>query len=228
MGSGKKEIEFFLNKITELRDTYRHKDDLDNVVALLCDRDSDLYQAFRNIVGKTNHEEFCTWLSTFLYSSRRGENFNKLCQDKRIDTSDFMSEDEYAGIWRQIRDYGKGSHVHKRAWQVLEDSFNSNFVPDRKKDEIKTVFCVDDDKVLLSPRLRREMAPDDDAGIAVHHHVRDNRKGHTVHAVTFAASGMPLHIAFQKCDVGLFDTVVGLFEKLFNAPGPNTPLDLTN
>ena len=131
-----------------------------------------------------------------------------------------------------IMDHGKGSNVHKRAWEVFQDSFIStmkeNFVPDRKKDEIKAVFCVDDDKVLLSPRLRREMAPDDDAGIAVHHHVRDNRKGHTVHAVTFAASGMPLHIAFQQSDVGLFDTVVGLFEELFNAPGPNTPPDLPN
>ena len=29
---GKKEIEFFLNKITELRDKYRHNDVLDNVV----------------------------------------------------------------------------------------------------------------------------------------------------------------------------------------------------
>ena len=148
---GKSEIEFLLDKIAELHNKFGHDDDLENVVELLSNRDSDLYQAFRKIVNKkTDHEEFSSWLSTFLYSSRRSENFRKLCKDKRIDVTDFMNDKKYDEIWRRIRDYGKGSNVHKRAWELFQNSFNStmkeNFMPDRKKDKIKAQLCADDDK----------------------------------------------------------------------------------
>ncbi len=124
---GKKEIDFFLGKVEELRGIAQNSkdEDLYNIVKLLCGRDSDLYQAFRKVMKmKTSHKEFVVWVSTFLFSSRRGENYNKLCKDKRIDTSDFMDAKEYATIWKQIRDYGKGSRYHKLAWELFQESFN--------------------------------------------------------------------------------------------------------
>eukprot|EP00984_Skeletonema_dohrnii_P033330 scaffold29521_cov94-Skeletonema_dohrnii-CCMP3373.AAC.1 len=143
-----------------------------------------------------------------------------------------MSEEEYNAIWRKIKEHGTTSNVSEKAWEMFQASFNmtmkENFLPDRKNDQLKPQLCTDDDKMLRHHQALRNIAPDEEDGICRQHHPRDNRKGSTIHAVCFAASGVPLHIAFQKSDVGLFDTVVGLFEKLFNAPGPNNPPDLTN
>jgi len=163
---GQTEIDFFLRKIYSLSEMYGHAEDLDNVVALLCNRDSHLYQAFRRIVKKTNHREFSAWLTSFLYSSRRSENFGKLCKDKRTDTSDFMSEEEYNAIWRKIKEHGTTSNVSEKAWEMFQASFNTtmkeNFLPDRKNDQLKPQLCTDDDKMLRHHQALRNIAPDEE------------------------------------------------------------------
>lgn len=54
--------------------------------------------------------------------------------------------------------------------------------------KIKIVLCLDDDKMLQSSQLLREMLPDDEDGIDRQHHTRENRKGRTIHVVSFAAN----------------------------------------
>jgi len=66
LGSQRKEIEFFLNKIAEFRDEFHHNNDLYNVVAVR--PDSDFYQALRKIV-KTNQKEFCIGVYIPLFKS---------------------------------------------------------------------------------------------------------------------------------------------------------------
>ena len=64
---GKSEIRFFLEKMLELREALKYEDDLDCVVAVLFDQNSNLYQAFRKIEKrKTSHEEFLVWLSRYI------------------------------------------------------------------------------------------------------------------------------------------------------------------
>jgi len=87
------------------------------ILSLLCDRDSASYQAFRKIVKKPNHAEFSAWMTSFLYSNRRSQNFGKLCKDKRTNTSNFMQADEeYSAIWRMIKEHRTGSNVSDKIW----------------------------------------------------------------------------------------------------------------
>jgi hypothetical protein len=179
---GQTELDFFLRKIYSLSEMYGHTEDLDNVVALLCDRDSHLYQVFQRIVKKTNHREFSAWLTSFLYSSRRSGNFGKLCKDKRTDTSDFMSAEEYNAIWRKIKEHGTTSNVSEKAWEMFQASFNTtmkdNFLPDRANDQLKPQLCTDDDKMLRHHQALRNIVlnPNEEDGICRQHHTRDNRK----------------------------------------------------
>ena len=160
------------------------------------------------------------WLASFLYFQvdgvRTSESFVMIRERTRVISCRQMSTIRF-GIRFKEHGMGISSNVSSKAWE------------NRKKDKLKPQLCLDDDKMLQHPQPLKNIAPDEDDGIICRqHHTRDNRKGKTIHAVCYAASGVPLHIAFQKSDVGLFDTLIGLFESLFNAPGPNNPPDFTN
>lgn len=78
------------------------------------------------------------------------------------------------------------------------------------------ISCViDDDKQLFAYKSLREVPVDMESGLAHHRHTRDNRTGHTAHCFALTASGIALAIAFQRDDMGLFDTSVHLLRQYF-------------
>ena len=62
----------------------------------------------------------------------------------------------------------------------------------------------------------RKVLVDEDSDLSRQHHVRENRNGFNAHCACFVASGLPIQVASQKVGCGIFNTVVEIFQGLFD------------
>ena len=74
--------------------------------------------------------------------------YQRINDDKLIDTSNFMHPLRYKELWKLIELYNKSDDYTLRAWEVFEDALNKvlkdTCIP--TKGEFKMVVTTDDDK----------------------------------------------------------------------------------
>ena len=146
-----------------------------------------------------------------------------------MDTAKFADPKVYNTIWGDVENYAKGHALKKRFWKVIQDVLNTtlreHFLP--TPSELKLQIYIDDDNSLCAYQSLRKVPVDKDYDLLRQHHFRENRKGINAHCTCFAASGLSLQVAFQKVGCRIFDTVVEIFQGMFDT-SKNTIPNLTN
>jgi hypothetical protein len=95
---GKKEIQFIRQKI-ESSFTPNSTTATDQIVTFLAGPDSDLFHAYKKIVRDATYSDFAEWLGAFFFSCHMGQNYKKLSDKNRIDSSDFADAKDYNHVW---------------------------------------------------------------------------------------------------------------------------------
>ena len=110
-------------------------------------KESELYTSWKLICHKS-FEEFSLFMATFFLECRFRMTYQRLYDDKNVDTSNFMHPRRYKELWYLIDSYNKSDDYTLRAWEVFEDTLNKvlkdTCIP--TKGEFKMVVTTDDDK----------------------------------------------------------------------------------
>lgn len=238
---GKTEIEYILKHIQELEPTEDGRDgDLEKLLDLLFGDDSELFHAFKKILPKRGYkssgnkmdqwEVYCRFLSTFFFICINNRTYRKLHEYVRSDTTDLLEPDVFDEILRNMESYNKGHPNKPRFWKVLENAFNEmareNFLLGPKDGSLK--LGTDDDKVHANVQNMKDIPIDQESGLKRVRHVNDNVNGINNHVVSYAATGLPIQMAFEQTGQKIYDVFVGLMRGMFCKENSQEFPDLSN
>ena len=132
-----------------------------------------------------------------------------------------MSTKDYNSLWTKIRDY-EGTLKAASFWKIIEDSTNQQlktlFLSD--DDNFPYLFGFDDDKLHFAYSRSTKME-----GLSPQHHVKDNRRGLTLHTCAYPATCVPVAVRFQRLGESVQGTYVRTMKDIFGI-GHNGKLQL--
>lgn len=160
---------------------------------------------------QTTKKEYLHFIFTFLLSCKNQQSAMTMHQSMEINTNILMSLSEYSTLWSKIKDQ-QGNIRQLEFWKLLEGTVNQ---------QLKILFLssaaqfpyllgYDDDKLHFEYSGRTMMG-----GLSQQHHVKDNRKGLTLHTCAFSATCVPVSVCFQRFGESVQDTYVRSMKELF-------------
>lgn len=221
----KQEVEF-------IRERYGVRQDATlKIFEELFDEDSKLFDAWKDITGNKSLADFSLFMATFFLECRLKTTYQDIYEDKIIDTSNYLSPDQYRGWWKKFDDYHKTDRHKSRAWELIEDAFNvlakEVFIPN---DEFMIRMTCDDDKHHFNFGVKQKDVPlDENSYLKRERHVKDNAPGMVADVCVYTGSGFPVHIHYRRKGETEFDSVKDAFKYLFNfgSDNPNSQPNLS-
>ena len=127
-----------------------------------------------------------------------------------------MPTKHYTKIWAKIRDQ-EGSLKELHFWKIIESAANQQlkqlFLSN--DENFSYLFGYDDDKIHFDYSSKTNFS-----GLSPQHHVKDNRKGLTLHTCAFSATCVPVTVHFQRIGESVQDTYRRTIQEIFgNATG---------
>ena len=189
----KQEIVLIKNNINELK----FPSDVTSIAP------SPLYKVYQTLFGSNSllSNDFCRYLDltkkeyllfifTYFVSCKNQQAVSTMHKSREINKEYLMPVKEYNALWTKIRDY-EGTLRRASFWKVVEESTNQ---------QLKTLFLsgdenfpylfgFDDDKLHFGYGRATKME-----GLSPQHHVKDNRRGLTLHTCAYPATCVPVAI----------------------------------
>ena len=133
-------------------------------------------------------------MATFFLKCQFRMTYQRLYDDKNVDTSNFMHPRRYKEHWYLIDSYNKSDDYTSRAWEVFEDALNKvlkdTCLP--TKGEFKMVVTTDDDKHWYNHSVKLKDVPlHENQSLKRERHVKDNATGITADVCIYSGSCIP-------------------------------------
>lgn len=161
-------------------------------------------------------------MATFLTSCCSQMSLPIIQYSKMMKSSNLLSKEEYNKFWREVGEIG-GTNCQEPFWMTVEAATNSvlkKLFLAGERDSRRTDYLVglDDDKVHFNYAQTTKTQ-----GLKKVHHVKDNRRGFTLHTAAFSAMCVPVCILFQREVESVQDTYLRILKSLFGERGENMP-----
>ena len=158
-------------------------------------------------------EEYLQFMTTFMMSCKNQSSVPMMhfCQITQSDR--LMPSNNYNLLWARIATLG-GTMRQEPFWMTIEDvantSFRSLFLDDNHNSHNNYLIGLDDDKLHFHYSKSSTMN-----GLKCVRHVKDNRKGFTLHTAAFSALCVPVCVMFQRELEGVQATYMRMMKYLF-------------
>ena len=221
----KKEVMILKKNISNLSlpqvDTSRS--DIYKIYQYLFGPNSILCETFcRHLTGLTK-QDYLRFLITYFSSCQSQMSLGIMYYSRAIDTSDFMEHETYNLLWARISAL-TGSRRQNAFWIILEETanklFKSLFMDDDENNFPSYLLGIDDDKLHYNYGKNSALN-----GLKPTHHVKDNKKGFTLHTAAFSATCVPVTVCFQRDQESVQDTYIRIIKILFGS-GAEAPPNL--
>ena len=187
----------------------------------------DIYSLYQFLFGSKSflHDVMCHHLTglettdylqlmlTFMMSCKNRTPLQMMHFCKFTDTKDLMSNDAYNLLWARIASLG-GTLRQQPFWMTIEDlannCFKSLFMNDDSNFRNNYLIGLDDDKLHFHYSRNSTMN-----GLKCVHHVKDNRRGFTLHTAAFSALCVPVCVMYQREMEGVQATYMRMMKSLF-------------
>ena len=138
--------------------------------------------------------EFLHFLFTFYISCKNQLNVSTMHESMEINSNVLMSQKKYTAIWNDIKRQ-EGNTKQIEFWKIIEQTTNQQLRLLFMSSDTNFPYLLgyDDDKIHFEYSTRTKMD-----GLSQQHHVKDNRKGLTLHTCAFSATCVPVSVSFQQ------------------------------
>ena len=130
-----------------------------------------------------------------------------------------MTLKKYNLLWTNIKQQS-GTLKISQFWKALEETVNGQlkilFLSD--DESFPYLFGFDDDKLHFNYSSVTEMS-----GISKQHHVKDNRRGLTLHTCAYSATCVPVAVSFQRAGESVQDTYLHTMTDIFGTSHNGQP-----
>ena len=166
----------------------------------------------RHLTGLTT-ADYLQFMLTFVMSCKNQTSLQMMHFCKFTDTKDLMTHDTYNLLWARIATLG-GTLRKQPFWMTIEDLandyFKSLFMNDDPNSQNNYLIGLDDDKLHFHYSRNSTMN-----GLKCVHHVKDNRRGFTLHTAAFSALCVPVCVMYQREMEGVQATYMRMMKSLF-------------
>ena len=183
-----------------------------------------LSKVYHTLFGQSSHlcATFCRYLRvskteylhfifTHLVSCKNQQSVSALHSSMEINNKVLMPLKHYTRIWTKIRDH-EGSMKELDFWKIVESATNQ---------QLKQLFLSNDENFLYllgynNDKLHFDYSSKSKlSGLSPQHHVKDNRKGLTLHTCAYSATCVPVTVHFQRMGEGVQDTYRRTIREIF-------------
>ena len=160
---------------------------------------------------KTTKLHYLHFMFTYYLSCKNQQTVGSMHESMEINSDFLMPNKKYNKIWTDIKKQ-EGNTKQIEFWKILEDTTNRQlkllFMSAEKG--FPYLLGFDDDKIHFDYSNKTKMN-----GLSKQHHVKDNRKGLTLHTCAFSATCVPVAVSFQRYGESVQDTYVRSMTDLF-------------
>ena len=169
-----------------------------------------LFNCFSRYLNMSKKDYF-SFLFTFAISCKNQLSVPMMHASTEIKTDMIMELQKYTNFWNDIKNQ-EGNLRQQEFWQTVEDATNqqlrSLFMS--ADNDFPYLLGFDDDKVHYEYSNASKMG-----GLSAQHHVKDNRRGLTLHTCAFSATCVPTTVLFQRHGESVQDTYLRSMRNLF-------------
>ena len=223
---GKREIAIMMDNIKkiEVPSQHVHRNELFQVYYFLFGTDSSLCETFcRHLAGLTKID-YLRFLITYFTSCQNQTSLPMMKFSNVIDTTDFLEVGSYNLLWARISALS-GSRRQNPFWMTLEEVVNKNLknlFMSGSDEDVPYLLGIDDDKVHYNHKQNTTMD-----NLKPTHHVKDNKRGFTLHTAAFSAMCVPVAVMYQRDLESVQDTYLRILKFLFGSGGSETAPNLS-
>ena len=195
---------------------------------------SPLYKVYQTLFGSNSllcnnfcrylditKKEYLLFIFTFIVSCKNQQALSVMFKSREINGEYLMPVSDYNALWCKIRDY-EGTLRQESFWKIIENSTNQQlrtlFLAN--EEDFPYLFGFDDDKLHFAYSRTTKME-----GLSPQHHVKDNRRGLTLHTCAYPATCVPVAVRFQRLGESVQATYVRTMREIFGI-GYNGQLQL--
>ena len=185
---------------------------------------SPLYKVYQTLFGTNSllSNNFCRYLDitkreyllfifSFIVSCKNQQAISVMHKSREINREYLMSVKDYNVLWCKIRDY-EGTLRQESFWKIIENSTNQQlrmlFLSN--EEDFPYLFGFNDDKLHFAYGRTTKME-----GLSPQHHVKDNRRGLTLHTCAYPATCVPVAVRFQRLGESVQATYVRTMREIF-------------
>ena len=187
---------------------------------------SPLYKVYHNLFGSSStlclnlcrqlqltKMDYLYFMFTFLLSCKNQQPVGMMHSSMEINSEMLMPLKKYTKIWNSIKEQ-EGNSKQIELWKILENAVNQQLklLFMSSDEQFSYLLGFDDDKLHFEHSKKTKMS-----GLGRQHHVKDNRKGLTLHTCAFSATCVPVAVSFQRFGESVQDTYIRTMCDLFGA-----------
>ena len=163
--------------------------------------------------------EFLHFLFTFYVSCKNQLDVATMHESMEIKSDILMPLKKYTSIWNKIKKQ-EGNTKQIEFWKVIEQTTNQQLrlLFMSSSDDFPYLLGYDDDKIHFEYSSKTKMD-----GLGQQHHVKDNRKGLTLHMCAFSATCVPVVVSFQQTGESVQETYSRTMKELFGTGSGGVP-----
>ena len=171
---------------------------------------SQICGTFCRTLGITK-KDYLHFILTFILSCKNQQSVENMLSSMEINKKFIMPSDENKTVWTRIQNQS-GSVKVDSFWRLIENATNQElkalFLS--SDDEFPYLLGFDDDKLHFSYSKNTKME-----GLSPQHHVKDNRRGLTLHTCAYPATCVPVAVSFQRLGESVQSTYARTMREIF-------------
>ena len=203
---GKKEISILKRNIEAIRTTQdqtNNRSEIYSIFTFLFGTKSIFCETLRRHLPGLSELDYLRFLTTYFSSCQSQMSLPLKNYSKAINCTNFLEQQNYNLIWAQILALG-GSQYSNPLWIMIEDTTNktlkSLFMGGNDNEKLSYILDIDDNKLHFNYGHNSDMN-----NLKSTHHIRDNRKGFTLHTAAFSATCVLVAIMYQRDEKSVQD-----------------------
>ena len=144
-----------------------------------------------------SENQYYLFMATVFASAETGMTVRSMHSSRRIVSDDLMSVNEFNQTLQKLDDGNVDAANEHILWKQCEEACNKDlievFMPSDNRRRAQYILALDDDKVCFE-----HSSASNCLGLAKHRHIRDNRKGFTIHSVASCILAAPLQLTWNR------------------------------
>ena len=155
--------------------------------------------------------KYLHFLFTYIISCKNQQSVATLFESMEINHDFLMPLEHYKNLWSLIKNQ-QGSLKELDFWKMIENATNQQLKQLFLSTDENFTYLVgyDDDKLHFDYSSNSKMS-----GLSPQHHVKDNRRGLTLHTCAFSATCVPVSVHFQRIGESVQDTYRRCVKEVF-------------